>query len=71
MVLVSNHVNKGLIWGIDYLYCVNVYLYTHYILAHCSTLHSEAWFLVMNVCSCECFACMCKCQCVLYFHTCV
>lgn len=69
MVLVSNHVNKGLIWGINYLHCVNVHLYTLCILTHCSTLHSKAHFLVMSMCSCECFACMFKCLCIVFSYT--
>lgn len=37
IVLVLTCVNKGLIWGINYIYYVNVYLYTHCILiaVHC------------------------------------
>lgn len=50
MVLVLNHVNKGLIWGINYLYPV------HYncIPTQYSTLHSKAqpsaMSAVVNVC---------------------
>lgn len=45
MVLVSNHVNKGLTWGdTKYLYCGDICLYTPCILTHYGTLHSKAQF---------------------------
>lgn len=50
MLLVLNHVNRGLIWGINYLYyvCYNC-IFTQY-----STLHSKAqpsaMCAVVNVC---------------------
>lgn len=65
MFLVSNHVNKGLIWRINYLYCVCY----NCILTQYSTLHSKAqpsaMCVVVNVCKCV------QILVVLYFHMCV
>lgn len=50
MFLASNHVNRGLIWGIHYLYCVCY----NGVLTQYSALHSKAqpsaMCAVVNVC---------------------
>lgn len=50
-----------------YILCKCIFI--HSLHSHWSALHSEAQFLVMDMCSCECFPCMFKCLFVLHFHT--